>query len=82
MKIAFFIIFVFLYSIANADKTDSEYSYISFTDSAGNYAGKLSWENGVLKFNGNANNSALIFFNENLKQIIDEYIKENGRCLS
>ncbi|MBL0320296.1 MAG: hypothetical protein IPP74_13550 [Alphaproteobacteria bacterium] len=82
MKVTFFLIFIFLYSFANADKTESEYSYISFTDSRGNYAGKLSWENGTLKFYGNANDSALIFFKENLKQIIDEYIKENSRCLS
>lgn len=41
----------------------------------GNDIGKLSWEDGKMKFEGNADESARIFFEEFLRPYIDSYIK-------
>jgi hypothetical protein len=40
--------------------------------------GRLSVENNQLKFEGNGNLSAMIFFNECLKPIIDNYIRDKN----
>lgn len=56
-----------------------EMSYFEFTDENGREVGRLSWENGELDFQGNARVGAEHFFREELKQIVDEYIK-NKQC--
>lgn len=40
---------------------------ILFNDSNGNQVGKISWKGGVLKFEGNVDESAKIFFERVLK---------------
>jgi len=47
---------------------------ITFSFSDGGDIGTLSWEGGVFKFEGNAEESAKEFFNF-LKPMIDDYIK-------
>ena len=40
--------------------------------------GTLSWDDGVLKFEGNMDESAKLFF-EYLKPYVDDYIKRGGK---
>lgn len=48
---------------------------IKFADPSGEgFTGTLSWESGVFRFEGNAEESARIFFDA-LKMRIDEYIE-------
>lgn len=39
--------------------------------------GRLTWEDGIFKFEGNAEDSARIFFEHFIKKHIDEYIKKH-----
>ena len=55
------------------------YDYMEYTPSTaivfGENVGKISWDNGVMVFEGNAEVSADLFFAYVLKPMIDEYIK-------
>jgi len=51
---------------------------VGFFD-ASSFVGELDWGTGVLKFKGSADKSARIFFEEELKKLVDEYIKEKSK---
>ena len=55
---------------------DSDYYNSSNTVIFGDDVGKIIWEDGAMRFEGNAEESAKIFFDYFLKPMIDGYIKE------
>lgn len=46
----------------------------------GSEYGKIHWEKGYMEFEGNAAESAKVFFNEVLKPVVDRYIEERCKC--
>lgn len=69
-----------LYRPANSYDTQLPlYEYMEFADTRGSVVGLLTWSNGEFRFSGNASQSAKQFFNGTLKQIVDEYIR-NQKC--
>ena len=52
---------------------------ITFHDTDSGEIGFLSWEKGYFEFEGKAEKSAIIFFENCLKPLVDEYIKSKQR---
>ncbi len=48
----------------------------SWVDSSATTIGILSWSDGKMKFKGDAEESARVFFEEFLKPRVDQYIRE------
>ena len=49
-----------------------------FTDTSPREVGVLTWRAGRFEFKGDADKAARMFFEKNLKGLIDSYLKEKG----
>jgi hypothetical protein len=71
-----------VYKTCAADKFDepSTKSYatsITFSDSPDHVVGRIEWGEGALRFSGNADDAARMFFNGPLKKLIDRYLEDH-----
>jgi len=55
---------------------------ITFWDNGGRLLGRLRWPDGALQFEGNADESARVFFESVLKPLVDGYIATKSKAAS